>query len=193
VFILLSRAYPDATSAASCCTFCPTASTASATPVSSPRPIVGRTSRASEPCCTPDPLKSPPTIRRRPAPNRRHTRLAKPSPSARIAAASCAVSASSPHRQPAPFNATRHDDNRWPALEPPRLATPPRHRAAGADPRRVIRSATASFAFDPVTTVVLRGVQTPVAARSNRSTSGCSHLPPAQAGGQSEPAPALSP
>jgi hypothetical protein len=83
--------------------------------------------------------------------NRRDTRLAKPSPSARIAAASCAVSASSSHREPAPFNATRHDDNRRPDLEPPRLATPPRHRAAGADPQRVIRSA--SFAFDPVTTV----------------------------------------
>ncbi len=78
------------------------------------------------------PPPSPPTARRGPPTlNLNHSRTTGPSLRARTAAASCAASASS-RRRPAPFAATRHDDDRSPDLDPVRPSSPPLHGAAGA-------------------------------------------------------------
>ena len=78
-----------------------------------------------------------------------------PSLRARTAAAACAASALS-RRRPAPSDATHHDDDRSPDLDPVRHSNPPLHGAAGARLQRAIPAAPGSFGLRPV---VVRAVK----------------------------------
>ncbi len=107
--------------------------------------------------------------RRRRVPNRRRTPLTNRSPSARIAAASCAAWGPSRRTNPAPFAATHHDHERRPDLDRLRIPTPPRHRAADAELQRVVRSPSAPFGPDCVV-VAAPAAQATAAGCSNPST-----------------------
>ena len=91
------------------------------------------------------------------------------SPSARIAAASCAAWGPRRRTNPAPFAATHHDHERRPDLDRLRFPRPPRQFPAGAEVQRFVRSPSACFSLDPVVVATVRAVQTPAAERSNRS------------------------
>ena len=101
--------------------------------------------------------------------SRRRSPLTNRSPSARIAAASCAAWGPSRRRNPAPFAATHHDRERRPDLDRLRFPGPPRQFPAGAEVQRFVRSPSACFSLDPVVVAIVRAVQTPAAERSNRS------------------------
>ena len=104
---------------------CPTASTASVTTAFSPRVTADKTSLARESRSKSKRPMTPMTERRRRrSPSQRQPPLMNRSPSARIAAASCAASGASQLRQSTPFAATRHDDNPS-SLDRIRLPTPP--------------------------------------------------------------------
>ncbi len=96
-------------SAAFSFTSCPTPSTASVTKASSPRATEAKSSRVCDHCSTSSPNRKRKRTRRRPQAARRKPKR-PPSPAARIAAASCAASTASSPRPPAPFAATRHED-----------------------------------------------------------------------------------
>jgi hypothetical protein len=130
---------------------------------------------------------------RRRVPSQRQTPLTNRSPSARIAAASCAAWSASRRTNPAPFAATHHDDEGPPDPDRFRIPTPPRHCAAGAEVQRVVRSPSARFGLDRVVVAAARTAQTLAPECSKRSAIDCRRLRNACLAFKIKTASALSP